>query len=95
LSPFPTQKRKKRLFVKIGKAPQPPQTLLDVAVLAGTPSNPHVLNATAAIAVAAAVQLEVAYVMIVEPEQTYQTIAGAMHAHGNHLRFIFKTLDWL
>jgi len=81
--------------VKIGKAAQPPQTLLDVAVQAGTPSNPRVLNATAAIAVAAAVPLEVAYVMIVEPGQTYQTIVEAMLAHGNHLRFIFKTLDWL
>jgi len=82
--------------VKIGKAPPPPQTLLDVAVPAGTPSNPHVLNATAVIAaIAVPAAVEVAYVMIVEPEQTYQTIAGAMHAHGNHLRFIFKTLDWL
>jgi len=81
--------------VKIGKAAQPPQTLLDVAVQAGTPSNPRVLNATAAIAVAAAVPLEVAYVMIVGPGQTYQTIVEAMLAHGNHLRFIFKTLDWL
>ena len=82
--------------MKIGKAAQPPQTLLDVAVPAGTPSNPHVLNATAAIAAIAAIAaLEVAYVMIVEPGQTYQTIVEAMLAHGNHLRFIFKTLDWL